>query len=105
MKALFESWWLAAKDFFFSLILSLQVMIKDSFIWIFDQFMSLAVLILSGMGDMFSALDVTQYIEAIPPDVKNIMALIGIGQCMSMVIAAIGIRLILQLIPFVRLGS
>jgi hypothetical protein len=33
------------------------------------------------------------------------MGLIGIGQAVSLIIAAISIRVILQLIPFVRLGS
>lgn len=105
MLDMFESWWTAAKDFFYSLILSLQVIIKDAFIWLFESFMSLAVMILSGMGDMFAALNIAQYISAIPPDVQNIMALIGFGECMGMVIVAVGIRLLLQLIPFTRLGS
>lgn len=105
MKAMLESWWTAAKDFFYSLILSLQTIIKDAAIWLFDSFMSLAVTVLGGMGDMFSALNVAQYISAIPPDVQNVLALIGLGECTGMIIVAIGIRLLLQLIPFVRLGS
>lgn len=105
MGDMFARWWQVCKDYFYSLILSLQVMIKDVFIWLFDAFMSLAVTILNGMGDLFSALDVTQYISAIPADVANVMSLIGLGTAMGMIITAISVRLLLQLIPFVRLGS
>lgn len=43
--------------------------------------------------------------SALPSEMINILGLIGFGQCMAIIAAAIVIRLGLQLIPFVRLGS
>ena len=41
----------------------------------------------------------------LPGEILNIMSLLGVGTCVSIIAAAIGIRLVLQLIPFTRLGS
>lgn len=41
----------------------------------------------------------------LPAETLNVIGLIGLGDCFAIIAAAIGIRLILQLIPFVRLGS
>jgi len=42
---------------------------------------------------------------SLPSEVINVLGLIGLADCFAIIAAAIGIRLILQLIPFVRLGS
>ena len=95
----------AAYDFFWSLVLSIVEMIKDVFIWIFEQFMDLIAVILDGISFSLEALDITQYFDSLPADVSNIMGLIGLGTCTQMIGVSILIRLGLQLIPFVRLGS
>lgn len=43
--------------------------------------------------------------SSLPSQVLNVIGLIGLGDCFAIIAAAIGIRLVLQLIPFVRLGS
>lgn len=105
MADMFDRWWQVAKDFFYSLILSLQTIIKDIFIWFFDSVMGLAVMLLGGMGDVFSSLNVAQYINGIPSDVASVLSLIGLSEATGMIIIAITIRLMLQLVPFTRLGS
>lgn len=105
MADMFDRWWQVAKDFFYSLILSLQTILKDICIWFFDAVMGLAVMLLGGMGDIFSSLNVAQYINAIPGDVASVLSLIGLSEATGMIIIAITIRLMLQLIPFTRLGS
>lgn len=42
---------------------------------------------------------------SLPGEVINILQLLHIGTAVGIITAAIGIRLVLQLIPFVRLGS
>lgn len=79
-------------------------LIRDGACWPFEQLLSIVV---SAMG----ALDVSGVSGAlgifhqIPAGVLEVMAAFGAGTCFSIVSAAIVIRLVLQLIPFVRLGS
>ena len=97
--------WNAFVDLMYRMVLTVYDAFKDLLLWAFDEFMGLSIFILDGVGDLFSSLDVTQYVEALPVETKGILALTGIGDASSMIVAAIIIRLILQLIPFVRLGS
>ena len=50
-------------------------------------------------------MDFTQYIDAIPIEIKQVMALCGVTTASTMIVASLGVRIILQLIPFTRLGS
>lgn len=79
--------------------------IEDVFLFFVDSVMKLFVFAVDGLGHLFSALDVTQYLVMLPPDVLNVMSLIGFGEAMGIIITAGTIRIMLQLIPFVRLGS
>ncbi|MOA59084.1 hypothetical protein D3C78_1836160 [compost metagenome] len=42
---------------------------------------------------------------AIPAEVLNVLGLLGAGEAVAIIISAIGVRMLLQLIPFTRLGS
>lgn len=88
-----------------SLLLTLLDLLKDAMYFLLEMLLEVVQAILNGMGSLFDAINFAQYISAIPPDVSNIMGLIGLGQAMTMIVAAISIRVVLQLIPFVRLGS
>lgn len=90
--------------FFKSLILTLWDMVTDVFYLIIDLILSTVGVVIDGV---FSALtfDPLVYVSAIPPDVMNILGLLGVGQGLVIIGTAILIRLGLQLIPFVRLGS
>lgn len=41
----------------------------------------------------------------LPSEIINVMQLAGVGTASAIIVTAIGIRLVLQLIPFTRLGS
>lgn len=101
----FTSVWEAFERWAKSLVLTIFDVLKDVLYFILETLLEVVQLILNGLGSLFNAMNLAQYISAIPPDVANVMGLIGIGQAMSVIVAAIGIRVILQLIPFVRLGS
>lgn len=88
-----------------SLLLTVWDMLKDFLIFLLEFLLEVAVLILEGLGTLFDSLNLAQYISAIPPDVQNIMGLIGLGQAMGIIVTSLVIRIMLQLIPFVRLGS
>ena len=78
-------------------------LLKDFFLYCLDSLLSLVTGLLSGLDSLFNALDVTQYISMIPDQTMNVMQLVGISTCSSMITTAILIRLTLKLIPFVRL--
>ena len=97
--------WEDAKTFTYSILLTLIEMVKDVFIWIFEQFMDLIIVILDGLGSLFDGLNIASYINAIPPSAAYFAAASGLGQATGMIVAALTIRFLLQLIPFTRLGS
>ena len=79
-------------------------MLSDIVCWGFDGLLGIAVtamnaLDLSGLNGAFGAW------SQLPPDLLNVMGLMGVGAASAIVVAAIGVRLLLQLIPFPRLGS
>lgn len=78
--------------------------IRDAACWPFEQAMDIAVsaaqsLPLDGLSTQATAWG------GLPAEILNVMGLIGVGTAVSIIAAAIGIRLVLQLIPFTRLGS
>lgn len=79
-------------------------LLKDGVCWVVEQFLDLAVaaaqsLDVSGIQTGLSAWG------SIPGNVLEVCAALGLGTAFSVISAAIGIRLVLQLIPFTRLGS
>jgi len=88
-KAVFDAGW----DF-----------IRDAACWPFDQVMEIVVSAVSAI-DMSGIAGQVGAWGSLPGELLNILGLLGIGTAASIIVAAIGIRLVLQLIPFVRLGS
>ncbi len=91
--------------FLYQLLISLVNMLKDLFFWAVEQIMAMVNLLLSGVFSLFAPVDMSQYMTSIPPTVAWVMAAVGVPQCLSIILAAITVRLMLQLIPFTRLGS
>lgn len=95
--------WLAVQ--FQSFILTLWDMLKDFLLLIVDLFMDLGLSILDGLASVLQLIDLSQYISGMPPEVQTVFANTGLGAAVGMVMLAGSTRLLLQLIPFVRLGS
>lgn len=71
---------------------------------IFSQFMDICISLLSSLNlDVFTSAISSS--GSLPAELINILGLLGLPTAISIITAAIGIRLLLQLIPFVRLGS
>lgn len=89
---------------FVAIFVALWDLIKDAFSWLFEQIMKVAVSAVSGVDvSAFSAY--ANGVAGIPSEILNILALLGVGSAIAIITAAIGLRLVLQLIPFTRLGS
>lgn len=78
--------------------------VRDAVCWPFEEIMSIAVsaaqgIPLDGLSNQATAWG------SLPGEILNVMGLIGVGTAVTIIAAAIGIRLVLQLIPFTRLGS
>jgi hypothetical protein len=105
MLDFFAELWNDFVDFSYSLLLSLLVMLKDLFYFILEQVFDLALLVLDGMGTLFNGLNISQYMSALPTQTISIISVIGLGEAMGMIVTCLSIRMLLQLIPFIRLGS
>lgn len=114
MEALLVSVVSAITDFFSNLIkyigalivnifTAFFVLLKDVFFGIFESILQLITFLVSGID--FGFITSLNYIALLPPDLINIMALVGAGEALAIITGAITVRLIMQLIPFVRLGS
>lgn len=79
-------------------------MATDLFLWGVEQQLSV-ILWLIGQLDFSGIQPYVDQWGSLPGEMLNVLGLLGIGQASLVIIAAIGIRLVLQLIPFTRLGS
>ena len=77
---------------------------KDTFSWLFDQVLKVAISIISTL-DVSALQSLANSAGGVPASIVNILSILGVGTAVSIISAALLIRLGLQLIPFVRLGS
>lgn len=105
IKHFFIGIWNDFVEFMHSIMLTLFDLLKEVFYFIFETLMDLIILALQGFDYLFEQLDILQYIEGVPTEAANLMGLIGVGEAMGMIVIALTIRFLLQLIPFIRLGS
>ena len=92
-------------NFFYRLFLTLITVLEDLFFWIINTIFNGVVHVLSGLSNLFGQMDVSSYISSVPSQVSWVFIQVGLPNALLIISSAIGIRLILQLIPFVRLGS
>ncbi|TMN33718.1 DUF2523 family protein [Pseudoalteromonas sp. S2755] len=97
--------WEDAKLFMYSIMLTFLDALKDIMYWLLESILDLVVVILDGLGSLFDGLNITQYINGIPPTAAYFASASGLGQALGMIVTALTIRFLLQLIPFTRLGS
>ena len=92
-------------DLFKSLALTIWDMLKDLLIFILDVFMDLGLLILEGFTEVLTLVDLSSYISSMPAEVTFVLSATGLSQAIGMIMLAGTARLLMQLIPFIRLGS
>lgn len=79
-------------------------LLRDAVCWPFDQVTDIVVSAVESL-DMGGLRQYTAAWGALPAEILNILGLVGVGEAAGIIVTAIGIRLVLQLIPFTRLGS
>lgn len=89
---------------FVAVFVALWDLLKDAFSWAFEQVLKVSVSAV-GSVDVSSISGYASSVGSLPGDILNVLGLLGVGTAISIITAAIGVRLLLQLIPFVRLGS
>lgn len=81
-------------------------MLKDVFLWCIEQILGLVSYLIDGISGFDSIIAAAGGIwSGIPPEALQVMQAIGLGTALGIIGTAILIRIALQLIPFVRLGS
>jgi hypothetical protein len=91
-------------ELFVAVFVALWELITDGFCWVFEQILDIAIVAMNAFD--FSGL--SSYVGAwagLPGGVIEVLAALGVSTAIGLIITAIGIRLLLQLIPFTRLGS
>lgn len=78
-------------------------MIKDAFAWLVEQVLDVVISAVSAID--VSGLEGVEGWGSLPSEIINVLGLLGIGAASGVIVATIGIRLVLQLVPFTRLGS
>ena len=88
---------------------SLWDMAKDAFSWVFEQVLELVASAIDAMYSESGADALVSQVmgawSGLPPEVTQVASALGLGTAMTMIAAAIFLRILLQLIPFTRLGS
>lgn len=92
-------------DGIIALFMSLLEIFKDIVYWFFNLIMNVVDELLLLAISLLEPIDIGQYMTGFPPEAAWVLGQIGIPQALAMIVSAIGIRIILQLIPFTRLGS
>jgi hypothetical protein len=85
--------------------LTIWDMLKDLLIFIVDTVMTGGIVILEGFSSAFQLLDLSTFLSSMPPEVTYVFSATGLGTALGIVMTAGAARLLMQLIPFVRLGS
>lgn len=88
-----------------SLFMSLLELMKDAVYFLFDLIMTVVDSIILSAIALFEPIDIGQYMSGFPPEAAWVLGQIGMPQALGMIVSSIGIRILLQLIPFTRLGS
>lgn len=90
MVAAFAAWWLLGTDLA---------------AWVVEQMLDAVIAILGSIEIDTELFNPGSYISALPPEITNMLGIIRIGEALAIISAAIVAKVLLQLIPFTRLGS
>lgn len=77
----------------------------DLVLWIVDQFLGLVSTIIGELPPIPGVEMVSGLFAQIPQEWWYLVYRLGIPECIGLYVGALGIRLLLQLIPAVRLGA
>lgn len=73
--------------------------------WLFEQVLNIVISVLDTIPFDGQTFNPGTYISALPDEITNMLGLLRVGECLAIIGSAIIIRILLQLVPFTRLGS
>lgn len=91
-------------EFVVNVLTSVVDMVKDLACWVFEQVLTLVITIL-GAFDFSALAQWSAHYGDIPSGVVEVCSAIGLTTAFGIIVSAISIRIMLQLVPFTRLGS
>lgn len=91
-------------DLFIACFVAIWDLLKDLFCWMLDEGLKVAVSAINSL-DVSGVTNNLSAFGQIPGTVLQVMGALGVGQALGIISVALVIRFLLQLIPFVRLGS
>lgn len=80
-------------------------MVDDLLCWLVDVVFSIADATFTGLGMPNLAEEMAKAMSGLPPEVLGLFGAVGLDYAFGIVVLAYVVRFVLQLIPFVRLGS
>ena len=83
---------------------ALWLVVMDGFSWLFEQVLTVALAAIAAV-DTETLTDLAAAAGPLPASVVNVLLLLGVDIATVIITSAIAVRLVLQLIPFTRLGS
>lgn len=92
-------------EIFFASFESLWTLVTDMAIWVLEAVLAIVLATVGTLGAIPGVDLLHGALNSLPPDMWYLATRLGIPQCTSIFVGAVVIRIILQLIPFVRLGS
>lgn len=95
----------ALTEFFYRLYLTFVDALQDLFFWCIESVCNAVTFVLSSVFSLFNQIDASQYMGSIPPTVSWVFIQIGVPNALIIISSALVTRMMLQLIPFTRLGS
>ena len=87
-----------------AVILACWDFVRDMLTWPFEQILDIAKKAIDSINVSGVSGSVGVWGQ-LPGEVLNILGVLGVGTAIGIISSAIAIRLVLQLIPFVRLGN
>lgn len=99
-----QNLWNGVKEFIYRVLVSTMELLKDTLFFLIESLLDFTMTIISQIDSLLAPVDFTHLIN-FPPEISGVLNLMAIPQCLGIVVIALSIRLLLQLIPFTRLGS
>lgn len=92
-------------ELFKQLAITIFDVVADVFLFVLDSLMFAVITLFNGFVDLLEFLNFSEYYDYLPSDFVDAAGALGLGQVFTIVLSAHAIKIILQLIPFVRLGA
>lgn len=92
-------------NLFHSMLLSLEQLIINLFYSLISELLSACISILNSFVDALEFLSFNEYFQYLPNEFMQAVGALGLNQAFAIMLSAHLIKIMLQLIPFVRLGA